>query len=626
MGRRLLRIAVATAMLAVAASPASADRVLHVGTYHGIRGEFSDIQAAVDAARPNDWILIAPGDYHEGRTLKPAGAHGDDRAGAGILIQKAGLWLRGMNRNTVWVDGTKAGSSRCSSADSAQDLGPSDAGGAPGGRNGILVYKTPGVIVENLSVCNFLHGDLGGGNQVWWDGGAATGTQSSLGVWWGSYLTATSSYFKDASSPSAGYGIYSSNTRSPGYGLFAHDYASNMNDSAYYVGACPDCNVTLDHVHGENAPQGYSGTNSGGHLVIENSEFDNNETGFATGDLNNDDAPGPQDGTCPGGAPNPNAPKNIQRTNVCWVFINNYVHDNNNPNVPSVGVAGAAPVGTGITIYGGRHDVITHNRIVNNGAWGIIFVPFPDTEQPPPEAHCNGGADLSTPGSPLCYYDSWGSEVANNTFANNGSFGNPSNGDIAEDSQSGGPGGPNYNPDSNCFHDNVDTGGPLTSAPANIDSYSQCGQTYTPSTDPSFTGQIVCASSLLIDCPASPAANYKKPTDIQLKMPPSQQTMPNPCAGVPANPWCSGQVMKMHVCFRARTLRVSAPLAPRQRLLRFTARVSGAGNAHVVAHRGAVAVSFNRRPRGRFRILFRERIAVSRHVESFSFTRIYHGC
>ena len=216
-------------------------------------------------------------------------------------------------------------------------------------------------------------------------------------MWWGSYLTATSSYFKSGS-PSAGYGIYSSNTKAPGYGLFAYDYASNMNDSAYYVGACPDCNVTLDHVHGENAPQGYSGTNSGGHLVIENSEFDNNETGFATGDLNNDDAPGPQEGTCPGNAVNPHAPPNIQRTNVCWVFINNYVHDNNNANVPSQGVAGAAPVGTGITVYGGRHDVFTNNRIVRNNAWGIAFVPFPDTEQPPAVAHCNGGADLSTPG------------------------------------------------------------------------------------------------------------------------------------------------------------------------------------------------------------------------------------
>ena len=614
------------ATLGIFAAPASADRVLRVGTYHGIRGEFSDIQAAVNAAHPNDWILVAPGDYHEHTTLKPSGAHGDDRAGAGVLIEKAGLWLRGMNRNTVWIDGTKAGSRRCSNAESSQDLGPLDSAGNPGGRNGVLIYKAPGVIVENLSVCNFLTGSMGGGNQIWWDGGASTGTQSSLGVWWGSYLTATNSYFKDDSSPSGGYGIYSSNTRAPGSGLFSYDYASNMNDSAYYVGACPDCNVTLDHVRGENAPQGYSGTNSGGHLVIENSEFDNNETGFATGDLNNDDAPGPQDGTCPGNAVNPHAPKNIQRTDVCWVFINNYIHDNNNPNVPSSGVAGAAPVGTGITIYGGRHDVFTNNRIVHNGAWGIIFVPFPDTEQPPPEAHCNGGADLSTPGSPLCYYDNWGNEFAGNTFTGNGFYGNPSNGDIAEFSQAGGPGGPNYNPDSNCFHDNVDTAGAVTSAPANIDSYSQCGQTYTPSTDPAFTGQIFCASSLLIDCPASPAANYAKPTSVVLKLPPPQQTMPNPCARVPANPWCSGQVTAVPACVRASTIRVSAPLAPRQRLVRFTALVSGARNAHVVTRGGIVNVSFAPLPRGRFRIRFLERISVGKHVESFSFTRVYHGC
>jgi hypothetical protein len=71
--------------------------------------------------------------------------------------------------------------------------------------------------------------------------------------------------------------------------------------------------------------------------VIENSEFANNETGFATGDLNNDDAPSPQDGACPGNAANPTIPKGIQRTHVSWVLKNNYIHDNNNPNVPNHG-------------------------------------------------------------------------------------------------------------------------------------------------------------------------------------------------------------------------------------------------------------------------------------------------
>ncbi len=30
-----------------------------------IAGQYSTIQAAVDAAKPGDWILVAPGDYHE---------------------------------------------------------------------------------------------------------------------------------------------------------------------------------------------------------------------------------------------------------------------------------------------------------------------------------------------------------------------------------------------------------------------------------------------------------------------------------------------------------------------------------------------------------------------------------
>jgi hypothetical protein len=609
---------------AAVSCPAASARVLRVGSYRGIPGQFKDIQAAVDAARPGDWILIGPGDYKTTGTRIPAGAHGDDRAGAGILIRTAGLWLRGMNRNRVWVDGTKAGSPRCSSAGTDQIMGPVDSGGKPGGRNGILVYKAPNVIIENLSACNFLTGDLGGGDEIWWDGGASTGTQTSLGNWWGSYLTATSSYFKDNSSPSAGYGIYSSNTRGPGNGEFAHDYASNMNDSAYYVGACPDCRVTLNDVHGENAPQGYSGTNSGGHVLVENSEFDNNMTGFATGDLNNDDAPGPQDGTCPGNQVNPDIPSGIQRMHVCWVFINNYVHDNNNPNVPSLGVAGAAPVGTGITIYGGRHDVFIHNRFVNNGAWGIAFVPFPDTSQPPAVAHCTGGANLSTPASPLCYYDDWGSEFAHNTFTHNGFFGNPSNGDIAELSQSGGPVGPNYNPDSNCFHDNVDTGGTLTSDPGGIDSYNHCGQTYPPANDPVFTAQVSCDSGLLASCPPLPTATYPKATKIMLTLPPAQRTMPDPCAGAPVNAWCSGEVTTMAGCVSGQVLHVRAPLAPRERLLRFTARVPH-GRAFIAMGR-VITITLSRGTRGRVRITFTERIKVGGARERFTFTRVYRLC
>src|SRR5947209_2208275 len=133
---------------AVGLPAGAAARVLRVGSYRGSPGEFRDVQAAVNAARPGDWILIGPGDHHEAKTLIPSGAAGDDRAGAGVLITTPGLWLPGMNRNTVWIDGTKRGSSRCSNADASQDFGPADSNGKPGGRNGILIYKAPGVTVE----------------------------------------------------------------------------------------------------------------------------------------------------------------------------------------------------------------------------------------------------------------------------------------------------------------------------------------------------------------------------------------------------------------------------------------------------------------------------------------------
>ena len=118
--------------------------------------------------------------------------------------------------------------------------------------------------VENLTVCNFLNGADGGGNQIWWDGGAATGTQSDLGDWDGELPDGNRLVLQGQQLSDGGLRHLHLEHHGTRPGLFKHDYASNMNDSAYYVGACPDCNVTLDDVHGENTPQGYSGTNSGG--------------------------------------------------------------------------------------------------------------------------------------------------------------------------------------------------------------------------------------------------------------------------------------------------------------------------------------------------------------------------
>ena len=73
-----------------------------------------------------------------------------------------------------------------------------------------------------------------------------------------------------------------------------------MNDSGDYIGACQqDCNVTVDHSDIEYNALGYSGTNSGGAIVIQNSEFDNNKDGLDTNTQIAGDPPPPQNGRCP---------------------------------------------------------------------------------------------------------------------------------------------------------------------------------------------------------------------------------------------------------------------------------------------------------------------------------------
>ena len=76
-----------------------------------------------------------------------------------------------------------------------------------------------------------------------------------------------------------------------------------------YVGACHQvCDVTIDHAWMENNALGYSGTNSGGAVIIENSQFDNNEDGVDTNTQIGGDPPAPQNGDCPGRRHEPDHP------------------------------------------------------------------------------------------------------------------------------------------------------------------------------------------------------------------------------------------------------------------------------------------------------------------------------
>jgi hypothetical protein len=516
-----LLAALALAGSALADSSTSSSAVLLVGTYLGKSGQYATIQAAVDAARPGDWILVAPGDYHEADDAHvtstaqlSTGDHG------GVVVTTSDLHIRGLNRNTVIVDGTKAAASvPCSSAEQDQNLGPV-VGGKAQGRNGIVVWQANNVSIENLTVCNFQGGTGDSGNEVWWNGGDGSG-QIGLTGYTGNYLTGTTSFFSTEST-AAEYGIFSSNSQGPG--SWDQVYASNMNHSGMYVGACLQvCDVTIDHAWMESNALGYSGTNSGGSLVIENSQFDNNEDGVDTNSQIAGDPPPPQNGACLHSGNSP-----ITHTHSCWVFIHNNVHDNNNPDVPQAGSAAAGPIGTGMTLSGGRNDTVMDNTFANNGAWGILFVPYPDSGTPSLHQKCAdyGGFQMQGLG---CVFEDENDNLTGNTFTNDGFFGNPTNADFGQIVlHSGLP--------SNCYAAN---NGPQGSAPPYLELLQPtCGvPSKTTNLDGALVTEVECDAGLA-PCPAG--SQYPPKTGVHLEpLPHGLPTMADPCAGVPSNAWCT---------------------------------------------------------------------------------------
>jgi hypothetical protein len=508
-------------------------KVWTVGTWNGKAGQFQSIQAAVDAASPGDWIVIAPGDYKErgDYTTHPPKIE----PSAGVYIDKPDLHLLGLDRNRVIVDGTKSGPP-CSSSASDQDRGPVGPSG-PWGRNGIEVFEVSGVTIQNLTVCNFLSGQGGAGNEIWWNGGDGTG-KIHMHDYSGSYLSATTAYYQKTDPAQGTYGIFVSNADGPG--LIDWTYASNMNDSGYYIGACQDCNAVLEHAHGQNNVLGYSGTNSGGHLTIRNGEWDHNGEGIDTNSASSGDLPAPQNGACPAGT-------NADGSNSCWIVTGNYIHDNNNRNVPGNGLG---LVGAGIVIAGGSHDTVTNNWFENNGAWAVALVPYVSGVQNSP-ADCTSGGGVwdnafvdSLAGGPACFFNDFGSNVHDNVFVGNGSFNQPTNGDLADLSDFSLVGLPAATPgEGNCWHNNTDPAG-VSSAPPNLQQTNGNCATAGPGaavTDPLF-GQVLCNLHQLP--PSDPLCNgavypQQSPSFPLLPLPP-QVSMPDPCSALPKHiPWCS---------------------------------------------------------------------------------------
>ena len=265
--------------------------------------------------------------------------------------------------------------------------------------------------------------------------------------------------------------------------------------------------------------------------MVENSQFDNNEDGFDTNSQNGDNPP-PQNGACPATAISP-----ITHTHSCWVFMHNYVHDNNNPNVPAAGSAAAGPVGTGMSVSGGRNDTIMDNRFVNNNAWGVDRRPLPGQRSAVHRRH----ARLPLLGTGSCLYDDWGDALIDNTFTHNGGYGNPTNGDFEQLNFVSAP-----DRLLQRQHRGRRRRRPARDAAADADRDARVctrhhGRRRTAATTVPERGPVrLPGADRLRHARRLPAGgSYPRVTKIVMHpLPKGLKTMPNPCAGVPSNPWC----------------------------------------------------------------------------------------
>lgn len=411
------------------------------------------IQAAVNKAKPCDWVLIAPGVYTEK-----------------VVVKTPRLHIRGLNRNTVIVDGRHMAA------------------------NGIEVLKADGVWIENLTVRDFdrkERDEEDEGNAIYWNGGEGSG-RIGLHGWYGTYLTAYNTGLL------GGYGLFAVNAVT---GSWDHVYASGFNDSGLYIGACRDCKATVSHALVERNALGYSGTNAGGHLIVEDSVFRNNAVGVGPSSLPGDPPP-PQLGTCDSGKNRSPTPK-LTTTKLarCTIFRRNTITGNNNLSTPANETTLQLPWGVGVALIGTYGDLFADNVVTGNANFGILGfenpVPFPPTDK-------------------TIFF-----QLAGNRIEGNKASG-AKHADLA---LLGGLFGEKASVN-NCFEGNT----AKKTMPADLSPWS-CSLATTPNPDAAATAKLL---GIVLQLQGESLARKMKGQPAPRK----QETMPEPCKGVPATPLC----------------------------------------------------------------------------------------
>jgi hypothetical protein len=262
--------------------------------------DYATIQAAVDDAKSGDMVLVEPGTYNEK-----------------VEIATAGITLRGVDRNTVVIDGEDKFA------------------------NGITVTSN-GVAVENLTVRRFQQNGVLFTGVLPTQTGKKYATAGETSVLDGYRIAHVTTYNNGL------YGIYAFASRN---GVIENSYASGHPDSGIYVGQCKPCNVVMKNLLAENNAIGYYGTNASDNVWIVSSEFSRNRLGIAP---NSQEAEklAPQSST---------------------IVAGNVVADNDNPAAPKIPEGFFA---AGIAVGGGTKNIVTKNKVSGHDGAGIIVLPL----------------------------------------------------------------------------------------------------------------------------------------------------------------------------------------------------------------------------------------------------------
>lgn len=254
-----------------------------------------------DYPRLDDAIAAsAPGDV----ILLAAGTYPGD---VEVPEDKGGITIRGVDRNTVVFDGENI-------------------------RKNAIDVTADDVTLENMSAHDFVE------NGFYWDG---------VDGFAGRYLTVWNVGL---------YAIYAISSRD---GVIEHSFASGAADAAFYIGECNPCDTVVRKVTAVLSAVGYSGTNAGGNLVVEDSRFENNSVGILPNSFEVGLEPPPQRDA---------------------IFRRNVVIGTGSVPAPRATPLGGFH-GIGIGVLGGVGNLVEDNEVSGSSRYGIAVFTAVDVER-----------------------------------------------------------------------------------------------------------------------------------------------------------------------------------------------------------------------------------------------------